>query len=333
MSARPQVSINVDSASIVKATVTNNDIKSAAGAEIILNTLAAHTGTFDAKVIGNDIGDAQPGSLDAPADGGSSIWGWAHGDGVTRMEIRNNTVQNWGGRAMELSHNDGIGDADYTVAGNTFSNPDASANTFEGVYILAGGAAGDESDVCVDLEGNDIDGIGRQGGSDIALDPIRRQHPALRRLQRHLGTEPADQPARQEPGEPGADGRDLQRRPNGHHRDRVRRAGRNPVMTRLDRRQTVAEPFLSEIRLMSFNFAPKGWALCNGQLLPINQNQALVLPARHDVRRQRPDELRASRPPRPGADPRRRGFTLGRAGRRAGAHALDRRAADARARR
>jgi microcystin-dependent protein len=37
----------------------------------------------------------------------------------------------------------------------------------------------------------------------------------------------------------------------------------------------VAEPFLSEIRLFSFNFAPKGWALCNGQLLPINQNQAL----------------------------------------------------------
>jgi len=37
----------------------------------------------------------------------------------------------------------------------------------------------------------------------------------------------------------------------------------------------LAEPFLSEIRIMSFNFAPKGWALCNGQLLPINQNQAL----------------------------------------------------------
>jgi microcystin-dependent protein len=37
----------------------------------------------------------------------------------------------------------------------------------------------------------------------------------------------------------------------------------------------VAEPFLSEIRIMSFVFAPKGWALCNGQLLPINQNQAL----------------------------------------------------------
>lgn len=37
----------------------------------------------------------------------------------------------------------------------------------------------------------------------------------------------------------------------------------------------MAEPFLSEIRIVSFQFAPKGWALCNGQLLPINQNQAL----------------------------------------------------------
>jgi microcystin-dependent protein len=37
----------------------------------------------------------------------------------------------------------------------------------------------------------------------------------------------------------------------------------------------MAEPFLSEIRIFSFEFAPKGWALCNGQLLPINQNQTL----------------------------------------------------------
>ena len=37
----------------------------------------------------------------------------------------------------------------------------------------------------------------------------------------------------------------------------------------------MAEPFLAEIRLMSFVFAPKGWALSNGQLLPINQNQGL----------------------------------------------------------
>src|SRR5918999_1096657 len=37
----------------------------------------------------------------------------------------------------------------------------------------------------------------------------------------------------------------------------------------------MSEPFLSEIKIVSFNFPPKGWALCNGQLLPINQNQAL----------------------------------------------------------
>jgi microcystin-dependent protein len=37
----------------------------------------------------------------------------------------------------------------------------------------------------------------------------------------------------------------------------------------------MSEPFLSEIKIMSFGFPPKGWALCDGQLLPINQNQAL----------------------------------------------------------
>jgi microcystin-dependent protein len=37
----------------------------------------------------------------------------------------------------------------------------------------------------------------------------------------------------------------------------------------------VSEPYLGEIRLFTFSYPPKGWALCNGQLLPINQNQAL----------------------------------------------------------
>jgi len=37
----------------------------------------------------------------------------------------------------------------------------------------------------------------------------------------------------------------------------------------------MATPFLAEVKIVSFNFAPKGWALCNGQTLPINQNQAL----------------------------------------------------------
>jgi microcystin-dependent protein len=37
----------------------------------------------------------------------------------------------------------------------------------------------------------------------------------------------------------------------------------------------MSEPFLSELKLVSFSFAPKGWALCDGTLMPINQNQAL----------------------------------------------------------
>lgn len=37
----------------------------------------------------------------------------------------------------------------------------------------------------------------------------------------------------------------------------------------------MVDPFMAEIRMMSFNYAPNGWAHCNGQLLPINQNQAL----------------------------------------------------------
>src|SRR5271166_3581841 len=38
---------------------------------------------------------------------------------------------------------------------------------------------------------------------------------------------------------------------------------------------TVSEPFIGEIRLFGFNFAPVGWALCNGQLMPIAQNTPL----------------------------------------------------------
>ena len=37
----------------------------------------------------------------------------------------------------------------------------------------------------------------------------------------------------------------------------------------------MAEPFLAEIKILAFNFAPRGWALCDGQILPIDQNQSL----------------------------------------------------------
>ncbi|MBZ9997834.1 phage tail protein [Mesorhizobium sp. BH1-1-4] len=37
----------------------------------------------------------------------------------------------------------------------------------------------------------------------------------------------------------------------------------------------MSEPYLGEVKIVSWNFAPRGWAFCNGQLLPINQNQPL----------------------------------------------------------
>jgi microcystin-dependent protein len=37
----------------------------------------------------------------------------------------------------------------------------------------------------------------------------------------------------------------------------------------------MSEPFLAEIKIIGFNFAPRGWAFCDGQILPINQNQSL----------------------------------------------------------
>src|SRR5262245_11000059 len=38
----------------------------------------------------------------------------------------------------------------------------------------------------------------------------------------------------------------------------------------------MSEPFLGEVRIVGFTFPPKGWAFCDGQILPISQNQALV---------------------------------------------------------
>ena len=174
-----------------------------------------------------------------------------------------------------------------------------------------------------------MDGIGRQGVSDIALDRFAGTILRFADFNDTVSAQPADQPASKEPAEPRSDGRDVQLRPDRHHRHGMQPADRNPINARQE--STLAEPFLAEIRIMSFDFAPKGWALCNGQLLPINQNQALFCAARHDLRRRRPGQLRPAGPPGPGADPRRHRAHARRAGRRAGTHAVDRGAAAAQA--
>jgi hypothetical protein len=77
---------------------------------------------------------------------------------------------------------------------------------------------------------------------------------------------------------------------------------------------------------------PQGLGDVQRAALPINQNQALFSLLGHDLRRRRAGQLRVARPARARADPRRQRPHAGRAGRRAGAHAVDRRAADAHAR-
>src|SRR5438445_171581 len=44
---------------------------------------------------------------------------------------------------------------------------------------------------------------------------------------------------------------------------------------RTDRKRIMADPFVAEIRIFPFTFAPTGWAWCDGQILPISQNTAL----------------------------------------------------------
>jgi hypothetical protein len=56
------------------------------------------------------------------------------------------------------------------------------------------------------------------------------------------------------------------------------------------------DPFLAEIRLFAGNFAPRGWAFCNGQIMSISQNTALFSLLGDDLRRQRHDDLRSTGP-------------------------------------
>ena len=65
----------------------------------------------------------------------------------------------------------------------------------------------------------------------------------------------------------------------------------------------MAQPYIGEIRMFAGNFAPAGWAFCDGQLLPISENDALFTPDRHDLRRRRRGDLRPARPAGPRADP------------------------------
>ncbi len=60
----------------------------------------------------------------------------------------------------------------------------------------------------------------------------------------------------------------------------------------------MSDPFVAEIRMFAGNFAPTGWAQCNGQLLPISQNTALFSLLGHVLRRGWQVDVRAAEPAR-----------------------------------
>ena len=64
----------------------------------------------------------------------------------------------------------------------------------------------------------------------------------------------------------------------------------------------MADPFVAEIRIFPFNFAPKGWAWCDGQLLPLSQNTALFSLLGTTYGGDGKSQLRAARPAGPRAD-------------------------------
>jgi tail collar domain len=102
-------------------------------------------------------------------------------------------------------------------------------------------------------------------------------YPHAARLRRRRPVGLLQQPQHRHPGrahgdpeQPGPGGQRRGVRPSRDPTDPLRRSTRPSAIGAAG-----AEPFLSEIRLMSFGFAPKLMRRCNGQLLPINQNQAL----------------------------------------------------------
>jgi hypothetical protein len=56
------------------------------------------------------------------------------------------------------------------VTGNVMDTPDGGPNHLEGIYAYAGGASGDASNVCIDMDNNDMDDSGPAGGPDMTMD-------------------------------------------------------------------------------------------------------------------------------------------------------------------
>jgi hypothetical protein len=128
----------------------NNTLSGSLGSALILNPGPDSTSaaTYDAIVTNNTIGTA---AVDSGSRDGIGIWGRSAGNGTNKFEIRNNLIRHFQQQGMYLRGNEGTGqNTDYTVTGNTISNPDGTGFR---VLLEAGSSAADSTDVCVDFGG------------------------------------------------------------------------------------------------------------------------------------------------------------------------------------
>ena len=141
----------------------------------------------------------------------------------------------------------------------------AGGTARQGIRVDAGNAASPDDSVCLNITGNATAGEQRRGGN-------RRPQAGNRggdERFRHQGH--PQNPRRTRPFRTTSQRR-TREVPVGRTSSTGATSWRAPARPEGDE---MAEPFLAEIRIMSFGFPPKGWATCDGQLLPINQNQAL----------------------------------------------------------
>jgi hypothetical protein len=144
------VTVSPGSSSDLKFKMDDNDLSGSLGSALILNPGPDSTSaaSYDAIVTNNRIGTGVP---DSGSVNGIGIWGRTAGNGVNRFEIRNNTIRNFQQQGMYLRGNEGVGQVtDYTVTGNTVTNPDGTGFR---ILLEAGSTSGDSTDVCADFGG------------------------------------------------------------------------------------------------------------------------------------------------------------------------------------
>ncbi len=206
---------------------------------------------------------------------GSGIRANINKDANARLEVKNNVV------------NVGSDDAgiDLSAIGKTTANPGGTTNTLDatvtgntvtigststyGVVILDATNAGDTNALCANVSTNTIT------RDPSSITSFRARVPSANgffRMQNFVTDAEATWNGNSNMPTSAA-GSEVSFGGSGTFATCTVALPTNPMLTRWS--GNMAEPFLSEIRMASFNFAPKGWALCDGQLLPINQNQAL----------------------------------------------------------